>query len=52
VFFEFWKSDKDGKKVFVKDLNNIVKQHDIKNIGVVLNSSKSSNGSYGYGYEY
>lgn len=41
-----------SKKVFVKDLNNIVKQHDIKNIGVVLNSSKSSNGSYGYGYEY
>ena len=41
-----------AKKVFVSDLNHLVKSHDLKNIGIVINSVDISSGSYGYGYGY
>lgn len=41
-----------AKKSFVSDLNNLVKSHDLKNMGIVINSVDSSSGSYGYGYGY
>ena len=41
-----------AQKSFVSDLNNLVKSHDLKHIGLVLNSVDISTGSYGYGYGY
>ncbi len=41
-----------AKKSFVKDLNTLVKRHDLKHIGLVINSADVSSGSYGYGYGY
>jgi capsular exopolysaccharide synthesis family protein len=41
-----------AKKSFVTDLNNLVKQHDLKHVGIVINSVDISSGSYGYGYGY
>ena len=41
-----------AKKSFVTDLNNLVKTHDLKNIGLIINSVDVSSGSYGYGYGY
>jgi len=39
-------------KSFAKDLNSLVERHDLKHIGLVLNGSDMSSGSYGYGYGY
>ncbi|GIT98063.1 polysaccharide biosynthesis tyrosine autokinase [Sulfurovum sp. TSL1] len=39
-----------AKKSFVTDLNNLVKKHDLKHIGLVINSVDASSSSYGYGY--
>jgi len=39
-------------KSFAKDLNSLVERHDLKHIGIVLNGSDMSSGSYGYGYGY
>ena len=41
-----------AKKSFVTDLNNLVERHDLKHIGIVINSVDISSGSYGYGYGY
>jgi len=42
-----------ARKSFVTDLNNLVKQHDLKHIGIVVNSVDITSGSsYGYGYGY
>lgn len=41
-----------AKKSYVTDLNSLVKKHDLKNIGLVINSVDISSGSYGYGYGY
>ncbi|MCW8821330.1 MAG: polysaccharide biosynthesis tyrosine autokinase [Sulfurovum sp.] len=41
-----------AKKSFVTDLNSLVQKHDLKNIGLVINSVDVSSGSYGYGYGY
>ncbi|EIF51155.1 polysaccharide biosynthesis tyrosine autokinase [Sulfurovum sp. AR] len=41
-----------AKKSFVTDLNNIVEKHDLKHMGIVINSADISSGSYGYGYGY
>ncbi len=42
-----------AQKSFVTDLNHLVENHDLKNIGIVINSvDMSSGGSYGYGYGY
>ena len=41
-----------AKKSFVTDLNNLVERHDLKHIGIVINSVDISTGSYGYGYGY
>ncbi len=41
-----------SKKAFVKDLGSLVECHGLKHIGVVLNGSSMSGGSYGYGYGY
>ncbi len=41
-----------AKKSFVTDLNHLVKRHDLKHIGIVINSADISSGSYGYGYGY
>jgi len=38
-----------AKKSFVTDLHNLVKRHDLKNIGIATNSMDISSGSYGYG---
>jgi len=40
-----------AKKSFVTDLNNLVRKHDLKHIGLVINSANISSG-YGYGYGY
>jgi Mrp family chromosome partitioning ATPase len=40
------------KKSFVTDLNNLIKQHELKHVGIVINSVDISSGSYGYGYGY
>ncbi len=39
-------------KSFAKDLNNLVERHNLKHIGLILNGSEMSSGSYGYGYGY
>ena len=39
-------------KAYVKDLNDLVDRHNLKHIGVLLNGSKMTTGSYGYGYGY
>jgi len=41
-----------AKKSFVTDLNNLVERHDLKHLGIVVNSVDISTGSYGYGYGY
>ena len=41
-----------AKKSFVTDLNNLVQTHNLKHIGIVLNSVGVSSGNYGYGYGY
>jgi len=41
-----------AKKSFVTDLNDLVKKHDLKHIGIILNSVDISSGSHGYGYGY
>jgi capsular exopolysaccharide synthesis family protein len=41
-----------AKKSFITDLNSLVKKHDLKNIGLIINSVDVSSGSYGYGYGY
>jgi capsular exopolysaccharide synthesis family protein len=42
-----------AKKSFITDLNNLVRAHDLKHIGIIINSVDiSSGGSYGYGYGY
>ncbi len=41
-----------AKKSFVTDLNNLVKRHDLKHIGIVINSVDIFSGYYGYGYGY
>ena len=41
-----------AKKSFVADLNNLVERHNLKHIGIVINSADISSGSYGYGYGY
>ncbi len=40
-----------AKRSFVTDLNNLVRKHDLKHIGLVINSADISSG-YGYGYGY
>ena len=38
-----------SKKIYVKNINRIVKIHKLKNLSLILNSlKKSSNGKYGY----
>jgi len=39
-------------KSFATDLNSLVERHNLKHIGLVLNASDMSSGSYGYGYGY
>jgi capsular exopolysaccharide synthesis family protein len=39
-------------KSYVKDLNSLVERHNLKRIGLILNGSDMSSGSYGYGYGY
>ena len=42
-----------SKKVFIKNINRLIKIHKLKNLSLILNSlKKSSNGSYGYGKGY
>ena len=42
-----------AKKSFVTDLNHLIERHDLKHIGLVINSVElSPSGSYGYGYGY
>ena len=44
-----------ARKSFVTDLNNLVEKHDLKHIGIVINSVDMSSGGfrgYGYGYGY
>jgi len=41
-----------AKKVFIKDLNSLVKRHNLQHIGLVLNGSDMRSGAYGYGYGY
>ncbi|UPT76802.1 polysaccharide biosynthesis tyrosine autokinase [Sulfurovum sp. XGS-02] len=41
-----------AKKSFVTDLNDLVTKHDLKHIGLVINSVDASSGAYGYGYGY
>lgn len=41
-----------SKKNYIKDLNNLVDRHQLKHIGLILNGSHLSSGSYGYGYGY
>jgi len=42
-----------AKKSFVTDLNNLVTAHNLKHVGIVINSVDVSSGSsYGYGYGY
>ena len=40
-----------AKRSFVTDLNNLVRKHNLKHIGLVINSADISSG-YGYGYGY
>jgi len=39
-------------KSYAKDLNSLVERHNLKRIGLILNGSDMSSGSYGYGYGY
>ncbi len=41
-----------AKKSFVTDLNKLIGKHNLKHIGIVINSADISSGSYGYGYGY
>lgn len=42
-----------AKKSFITDLNHLIEKHDLKNIGLIINSiDKASAGTYGYGYGY
>ena len=41
-----------AKKDFIDTLEEIVKKHNFKNIGLILNASKAKDGEYGYGYSY
>jgi capsular exopolysaccharide synthesis family protein len=41
-----------AKKSYVKDLNHLVERHDLKHVGIVINSVDNAHGSYGYGYGY
>ena len=41
-----------SKKAFVKDLNSLVERHELNHIGIILNGTDMSGGSYGYGYGY
>ena len=41
-----------AKKEFIDTLEEMIKTHDFKNIGLILNASKATGGEYGYGYSY
>lgn len=41
-----------SRKIFISDLNILIEKHDLKNIGLVLNSVDMDAGTYGYGYGY
>ncbi len=41
-----------AKKEFIDTLEEMIKTHDFKNIGLILNASKAKGGEYGYGYSY
>jgi capsular exopolysaccharide synthesis family protein len=41
-----------SRKIFISDLNILVDKHDLKHIGIVINSVDIASGSYGYGYGY
>ena len=41
-----------SRKIFITDLNNLIRKHDLKHIGIVMNSVDMDAGSYGYGYGY
>lgn len=41
-----------SRKVFITDLNNLIRKHDLKQIGIVINSVDMDAGTYGYGYGY
>ncbi len=40
-----------SKKIFIKNINRLVKVHKLNNLSLILNSLRNpSNGTYGYGY--
>ena len=42
-----------SKKVFIKNINRLVKVHKLNNLSLILNSlKKTANGHYGYGKGY
>jgi capsular exopolysaccharide synthesis family protein len=41
-----------AKKDFIQTLESMIERHNFKNVGLILNSSKSQEGEYGYGYSY
>ena len=41
-----------SKKSFISDIDKLVKEHELKHIGIILNSVDIASGLYGYGYGY
>ena len=41
-----------GKKEFILTLEEMIEKHNFKNVGLILNASKTKGGEYGYGYSY
>ncbi len=41
-----------AEKSFITDLNGLIEKNNLSRIGVILNGSQTSSGSYGYGYGY
>lgn len=41
-----------AKKEFILTLEEMVEKHHFKNVGLILNASKTQGGEYGYGYSY
>ena len=41
-----------AKKEFIETIEEMIQKHKFKNVGFLLNASKTENGEYGYGYSY
>ena len=41
-----------AREEFVLTIDQMIQQHEFKNVGLLLNASKTEGGEYGYGYSY